>query len=100
VRLQDDVAQVGQGWIAERSRERLGRSDMGVLFLRRIWLRELRALAEGWPLKRWSRPPGLAPTAWCLPGKTATESGGTNLMTRAGTPQIVDVRPRVEVAQL
>src|SRR5262249_18100744 len=50
VRLQDDVAQVGQGRIADRSRERLARGDMGVLFLRRIWLRELRALADGRPV--------------------------------------------------
>jgi 5,5'-dehydrodivanillate O-demethylase oxygenase subunit len=100
VRVQDDIAQVGQGRIADRAAERLGRGDLGVIFLRKIWARELRALAEGRPIKQWTRPPGLAPTAWTLPGRTAAESGGTNLTARPGTPQIVDVRPAVEVAQL
>jgi 5,5'-dehydrodivanillate O-demethylase len=97
VRIQDDVAQVGQGRIADRASERLGRGDMGVIFLRKIWLRELRTLAEGRAIKRWTRPPGLAPTAWSLPGKVASESGGTNRTARPGTPQIVDVRPHVEM---
>jgi 5,5'-dehydrodivanillate O-demethylase len=55
--LQDDVALVGQGRIADRTRERLGRSDVSVLHQRRIWERELRALAEGRPLKQWTPPP-------------------------------------------
>jgi 5,5'-dehydrodivanillate O-demethylase oxygenase subunit len=99
VRIQDDVAQVGQGRIADRAAERLGRSDLGVVFLRKIWQRELYLLAAGRPIKQWTRPPGLAPTAWSLPGRSAAESGGTNWGARPGTPQIVDVRPAVEVAQ-
>jgi 5,5'-dehydrodivanillate O-demethylase len=55
--LQDDVALVGQGRIADRTHERLGRSDVSVLHQRRIWERELRALAEGRPLKQWTPPP-------------------------------------------
>src|SRR5262249_22542868 len=35
--VQDKVAQAGQGAIADRTRERLGRSDVGVVLLRRIW---------------------------------------------------------------
>jgi hypothetical protein len=31
--------------------------------LRKIWARELRALAEGQPLKEWWRPAGLAATS-------------------------------------
>jgi 5,5'-dehydrodivanillate O-demethylase len=50
---QDYVAQVGQGAIADRSRERLGRSDEGIIFQRRLFLRELRKLKEGVPLKEW-----------------------------------------------
>ena len=99
VRIQDDVAQVGQGRIADRAAERLGRSDLGVVFLRKIWQRELYLLATGRPIKQWTRPPGLAPTAWSLPGRSAAESGGTNWRSRPGRPQIVDVRPAVEVAE-
>ena len=64
VRLQDDIAQVGQGRVADRDRERLGRSDRGVIMIRKLWLRELRALAEGRPLTRWSyNPESLRPLA-------------------------------------
>jgi 5,5'-dehydrodivanillate O-demethylase len=62
ITIQDYVSQVGQGTIADRERERLGRSDVGVILLRKIWERELRALAEGRPLKQWTVPAGLAAT--------------------------------------
>ena len=54
--IQDYVSQVGQGTIVDRTEERLGRTDVSVIMLRKIWARELRALAEGRPLKEWSRP--------------------------------------------
>ncbi len=63
VNVQDYVAQVGQGRIQDRRQERLGRSDVLVILLRRIWARELRAFAEGRPLKAWTRPPGLVATS-------------------------------------
>ena len=44
--IEDQCAQPGQGAIADRSVERLGRSDKGIIALRKIWSRELRALAE------------------------------------------------------
>ena len=56
VHTQDYVAQVGQGSRAERAQEHLGRSDIGVILFRKIWERELRALAEGRPLKKWVLP--------------------------------------------
>jgi 5,5'-dehydrodivanillate O-demethylase len=56
VHTQDYVAQVGQGSIADRSEEHLGRSDVGIILFRRIWQRELTALAEGRPLKKWVLP--------------------------------------------
>jgi 5,5'-dehydrodivanillate O-demethylase len=59
IQTQDDVAQTGQGAIANRDDEHLGRSDNLVVLLRRIWTRELDALAEGRPLKRWVRPQTL-----------------------------------------
>jgi 5,5'-dehydrodivanillate O-demethylase len=49
----DDVTQLGQGAIADRDHERLGTSDTGVILLRNLWRRELRALAEGRPLTAW-----------------------------------------------
>jgi 5,5'-dehydrodivanillate O-demethylase len=52
----------GQGIIADRTRERLGRSDAVVILFRKLWARELRALAEGHPLKQWQRPAALAVT--------------------------------------
>jgi 5,5'-dehydrodivanillate O-demethylase len=54
--VEDNVALAGQGRITERHKDRLGQSDKGIILLRKIWERELRALAEGRPLKVWSRP--------------------------------------------
>jgi 5,5'-dehydrodivanillate O-demethylase oxygenase subunit len=56
VHAQDYVSQAGQGAIADRAQEHLGRSDIGVILFRRIWERELRALAEGRPVKKWALP--------------------------------------------
>jgi 5,5'-dehydrodivanillate O-demethylase oxygenase subunit len=39
--------------------ETFGRTDASVAMLRRVFLRELKALAEGRPLKEWRRPPFL-----------------------------------------
>jgi 5,5'-dehydrodivanillate O-demethylase len=63
VAIEDAVAQGGQGPIADRRQEKLGRSDAGVVALRRLMARELGALSEGKPTKSWSvmhePPPGL-----------------------------------------
>jgi 5,5'-dehydrodivanillate O-demethylase oxygenase subunit len=61
VNIEDITAQAGQGVIADRTNERLGRTDVGVIQMRKIWLRELRALAAGEDLKQW-RYAGEAPT--------------------------------------
>jgi len=53
INVQDEVTQIGQGKIRDRRQEHLGRSDAYVVLLRTIWERELRALAEGRPLKDW-----------------------------------------------
>ena len=45
---------MGQGVVADRNREQLGRSDMGVAFLRRLFLRELAAIEQGKPTKSWT----------------------------------------------
>jgi 5,5'-dehydrodivanillate O-demethylase oxygenase subunit len=54
--VQDWVVQVGQGRIYDRRRDHLGRSDAPVILERRIWERELTALAAGRPLKQWVPP--------------------------------------------
>lgn len=60
--IQDYVTQVGQGEIVDRSAEHLGRSDLAIVLLRRMWERELRALEMGEPLTSWEVPEMLAPT--------------------------------------
>lgn len=60
--IQDDVAQLGQGVIADRENELLGRSDVGVALVRKLWLRELRAFEAGSPTKQWQWSPDLSIT--------------------------------------
>lgn len=55
IATQDYVAVRGQGRIADRMNERLGRSDAGIALLRRICFRELDALRAGRPTKQWTR---------------------------------------------
>jgi 5,5'-dehydrodivanillate O-demethylase len=52
---QDYVAIRGQGTIVNRDAERLGKSDAGIVLLRRIFWREMDALKLGKPLKKWTR---------------------------------------------
>jgi hypothetical protein len=87
VRLQDDVAQLGQGRIADRSRDRPGLADAGVIALRKLWRRELSALSQGQETKTWKRCAGMGPSAW---GQRGVPAG-------ASEAEIVDVRPHVEV---
>lgn len=54
--VQDMVTLLGQGPVADREREHLGHEDVGVILLRQLYVRELRALAERRPLKQWTRP--------------------------------------------
>jgi len=62
VMLEDEIAQTGQGVIADRGKEHLGRSDRGVFLLRKLWERELRNLAEGKPIKNWTYKAEMVPT--------------------------------------
>jgi 5,5'-dehydrodivanillate O-demethylase len=52
---QDYVAQRGQGVIADREHEVLGRSDAGIAMLRRIFTREIDAIASAAPTKQWRK---------------------------------------------
>lgn len=57
VEIEDLLAQGGQGSIADRHAERLGRTDAGVVRLRRLFARELHAVAQGLPTTRWTPCP-------------------------------------------
>ena len=59
IRLVDDLAQVGQGRIYDRDRDRLGGGDVGVIMIRKLWARELQAFAEGGQPKNWTYSPEL-----------------------------------------
>jgi 5,5'-dehydrodivanillate O-demethylase len=61
--LEDMISQAGQGYIADRSQEHLGQTDAAVIHWRRLWERELRALAEGRPLTQWHRPDWMLASA-------------------------------------
>jgi 5,5'-dehydrodivanillate O-demethylase len=52
---QDYVAALGQGTAPDRAAERLGKSDLGIVTLRRIFWRELDALRAGGTPKQWRR---------------------------------------------
>jgi 5,5'-dehydrodivanillate O-demethylase len=54
--IQDIAVQAGQGRIADRENEHLGRSDRAIVLWRRILMRELQAIAEGRAPKKWVRP--------------------------------------------
>jgi 5,5'-dehydrodivanillate O-demethylase len=55
ISAQDYVAVRGQGVICDRSEENLSASDAGVIFLRRVFLRELDAIRAARPTKSWAR---------------------------------------------
>jgi 5,5'-dehydrodivanillate O-demethylase len=52
---QDYVSQVGQGVVADRANEWLGKSDAGIVLLRKIFWRELSAMCVGGAPKQWRR---------------------------------------------
>jgi 5,5'-dehydrodivanillate O-demethylase len=63
VRVQDISVQAGQGPIADRSNERLGRSDAAIILWRKILERELRAIDQDRKLKQWKPAPAdVVPT--------------------------------------
>jgi 5,5'-dehydrodivanillate O-demethylase oxygenase subunit len=97
VRLQDDIAQNGQGRIADRKAERLGRADLGVAAVRRLWRREVARLHKAEPLKDWRRDGALVPAAWGLVGAPAQQFGLSK--GAQGAVAVQDVRPYVEIQQ-
>jgi phenylpropionate dioxygenase-like ring-hydroxylating dioxygenase large terminal subunit len=55
ITVQDYIAVRGQGTIADRANENLSTSDAGILFLRKVFMRELELIREGRPTKQWMR---------------------------------------------
>jgi hypothetical protein len=97
VRLQDDVAQLGQGVIADRSAEHLGRADVGLTAIRRLWRRELGNFVSNRPLKAWKKTDNIKVRAWKIQGALSNITGSSTATSRDATPEIVDVRPLIEV---
>jgi len=95
VRLQDDVAQLGQGIMADRTGERLGRGDVGVIAIRKLWQRELFAFETGHSLKNWRRDANITPKTWGLAG----DPPQTGVVEEGCEPDIVDVRPYIEIKE-
>jgi 5,5'-dehydrodivanillate O-demethylase len=91
IRLQDDIALVGQGRVVDRQQDLLGISDVGVAMVRRIWQRELRAFAEGRAPKAWKKTTAIRPAVWGLGGTPEQAAPGS------ASPQLFDVRPFVEI---
>jgi len=61
--VQDIAVQAGQGRVADRANEHLGRSDAAIIVWRKILARELAAIADGRPTKPWRlAPPEAIPT--------------------------------------
>jgi 5,5'-dehydrodivanillate O-demethylase len=66
VEVEDQLAQGGQGAIVDRRAEHLGRTDAGIVMLRRIFAREMHAVAEGRPNKQWTMAPLIPEDGWYI----------------------------------
>jgi hypothetical protein len=97
VRLQDDVAQLGQGVFADRSAERMGRADVGVSMIRRLWRREMGNLTSGRPLKNWTRSEKIKPRTWGIAERLGRMAVDSDAATPVRKAEIVDVRPYIEI---
>jgi 5,5'-dehydrodivanillate O-demethylase oxygenase subunit len=66
--IQDNVAQIGQGVVPDPNIEHLGKSDRAIILLRKLYARELEALAQGRPLTQWRKPDVLTGASGVLAG--------------------------------
>jgi 5,5'-dehydrodivanillate O-demethylase len=60
VLIEDGIVLLGQGVIPDRSKNRLGTSDAAIVILRKLFAREMAALAEGRPPRPFRKPEGAA----------------------------------------
>ena len=61
--IQDGVVMKGQGVRRNRTADALAASDRQVVLLRRLWINEMAAAAEGRPGRQWRIPRDLIPTS-------------------------------------
>ncbi|MDO9088728.1 MAG: Rieske 2Fe-2S domain-containing protein [Burkholderiaceae bacterium] len=69
--VQDGVALKGQGVIANRQTEVLGQSDHQIVRMRRLWVEDMAAIAEGRPRRQWKWPRRLEMTTGLKQAETA-----------------------------
>ena len=97
VRLQDDVAQLGQGLVADRDQEQMGRADVGVSMIRRLWRRELANLTGGLPLKTWKKSEKIKPRTWGIAERLGRMAVDGDSLSTGKKSEIVDIRPFIEI---
>jgi 5,5'-dehydrodivanillate O-demethylase oxygenase subunit len=66
-RIEDGISYLGIRPIADHASEHLGRTDVSTTMFRKIWVRELRNLVEGKPLKEWRRTESCVATPQTVP---------------------------------
>jgi len=66
-RIEDGISYLGIRPIVDHSAEHLGRTDVSTTMFRNLWVRELRNLAEGKPLKQWRRTETCVATPQTVP---------------------------------
>jgi 5,5'-dehydrodivanillate O-demethylase len=71
--IQDMVAQSGQGRMTDRHTEKLGQTDRFMNFFRRVYAREMGALAAGQPTRRWN--PSAQSPEYMAQKKAVMEAG-------------------------
>ena len=71
--VQDQAIQESQGFIVDRSQERLGTSDTAIIQVRRLLLAAARALRE-----RGARPPGMNPASYLVRSASAVLPPGVS----------------------
>jgi 5,5'-dehydrodivanillate O-demethylase len=76
---QDFLAWAGQGAVADRGQEHLGRSDRGIIMMRRRFLADLEKIAGGGDPKAVIRDPGVNT---CVPLPVAGREAFTRGLTR------------------
>ncbi len=80
--IEDYTVQVGQGTVADRENEQLGRVDVGLILMRKIWEREVAAFADGRPTKAWTIPEGISAKTMALREGDNSRSGPSGQATR------------------
>jgi hypothetical protein len=65
--------------------------------IRRLWIREIKAMLEGKPLKQWDLTEPCTPSAWALGGGEKVVGGAGTKPAGGPVSKIFDSRPHIEV---